>query len=176
MKHIIFLCSLFVFVSVSGFAQKGIDPDSAVMASMSKLKWMHGNWSGEGWVNSRDEQHLFTQSQSITTKIKGSIYLIEGINTDKQNTSLSRESFSVLSFDMFSKKYLMRAFKSDGKYVDGYARVERDGSLIWGFKIEGSPELRYTIKHVENKWYEVGEFSLTGTKWTKFYEMTLSKL
>lgn len=101
--------------------------------------------------------------------------LIEGLGVNKDNKGIVHEAFAVLSYDQYALKYLMRAFKSDGKYVDAKVRVEADGTLIWGFKNDDMPEVRYTIKLVDGKWFEIGEFSLSSEKWTKFYEMSLIK-
>jgi len=156
-------------------AQMGSTPDSVVLHKMKKLDWLRGEWTGEGWITIKGEQHFFEQEESISTKAKGTVMLIEGVGRDKITASLVHEAFAVLSYDMMGGKYLMRAFKSDGRYIDARVSVGDDGTLVWGFQIDLNPEIRYTIKEEEGQWHETGEFSLSGTKWTKFYEMRLRR-
>lgn len=168
---------LFILISFSSYGQQEIKPDSLVVNAMNKIEWMLGNWSGDGWVDSRDDRKFYNQTESVYTKAKGTVILIEGLGISKENENVAHEAFAVLSYDAFSNKYLLRAFKSDGKYIDAKVNVEDDGTFIWGFKInEMSPELRYTLKLIDNKWFEVGEFSVNGTMWTKFFEMTLKRV
>ncbi|TAH40358.1 MAG: hypothetical protein EYC69_11135 [Bacteroidetes bacterium] len=175
MKNNLLLIILLFSVSLSGKAQQSTITDSLAIKALGKLQWLEGNWSGEGWVDSRDARHFFNQTESIRTKVKGTVMLIEGLGIDKANAEIKHEAFAVVSYDIFARKYLMRAFKSDGKYVDAKINVEDDGTLVWGFKIDDAPEVRYTIKKVNEKWVEIGEFNLGAGKWTKFYEMTLNK-
>ncbi len=175
MKNNLVLIILLFSVSISLKAQQPTITDSVTLKSMGKLQWLEGNWSGEGWVDSRDARHFFNQTESIQTKVKGTVMLIEGLGVDKENAKIKHEAFAVISYDIFARKYLMRAFKSDGKYIDANIDVEEDGTLVWGFKIGDAPEVRYTIKKLNETWIEVGEYSLGAGKWTKFYEMTLNK-
>ncbi len=177
MKKFLFLIAVLVCTNNNTFGQQGSSPDSLVVRAMQKLSWLKGNWTGDGWVNTKSEQILFSQSQSVLSKVKGAVIMIEATVLNKTVANVTNESLAVISYDMYSHKYLMRSFKSDGRYVDANVEVKPDGTFIWSFQVaELSPEMRYTIKLVNNKWYETGEFSINGTTWTKFYEMTLSKM
>ncbi|HNQ61492.1 MAG TPA: hypothetical protein PKJ62_03800 [Bacteroidia bacterium] len=177
MKKILLILVVFSCNHIQTYGQQGSSPDSLALRAMQKLNWLKGNWSGDGWVDSKGERMLFNQSQSVISKVKGTVLLIEGTGLNKSGANSTNESFSVISYDIHAHKYLMRTFKSDGRYVDANVEVKQDGTFIWSFQVaELSPVLRYTIKLIDKKWHEVGEFSINGTQWTKFYEMTLSKI
>lgn len=156
-------------------AQQQSNPDSYGLSAMGKLSWMEGTWTGNGWLDTRDDRQIFTQTETVTYKVKGTVMLFEGLGINQHDKSIKYESFSVVSYDVYGRKYLMRTFKSDGNYVDAKITVEDDGTLIWGFQHQDMPEVRYTIKLVDNLWVEIAEFSLGGTNWTKFYEKKLKK-
>ncbi len=175
MKDKIFYSVLLLLLPFLVNAQVTSVPDSLVLHKMKKLDWLKGEWSGEGWISINGEQHFFEQEEIISVKVKGTVFLIEGIGRDKVTSGLVHEAFAVLSYDMMAGKYLMRAFKSDGRYIDAKVSVSDDSTLVWGFQIDLNPEIRYTIRQEEGQWRETGEFSLSGTKWTKFYEMRLRR-
>ena len=111
MKHNLMLIILLFSVSISLKAQQPTITDSVALKSMGKLQWLEGNWSGEGWVDSRDARHFFNQTESIQTKVKGTVMLIEGLGIDKENAEIKHEAFAVMSYDIFSQKYLIRTIK-----------------------------------------------------------------
>ncbi len=170
------LTVILLFLTSFCFAQRGQTPDSLTLVAMDKINWLSGDWTGEGWIMIGTEKKLFSQEEHITHKAKGSVILIDGVGVNNDDKNIVHEAFAVISYDLFTGKYLMRAFKSDGKYVDANVKVEEDGTFIWGFSNPQTPEVRYTIRLLENKWNEIGEYRLEGGQWKKFYEMNLTKL
>ena len=53
-----------------------------------------------------------------------------------------------------------------------------DKGFVWGFKEpQRGVEVRYTVTLTpKNEWYEIGEYTLDGKTWTKFIEMTLTRV
>jgi hypothetical protein len=68
----------------------------------------------------------------------------------------------------------MRAYRADGNYVEAEARVDEEGSFVWGFSLEHVGEVRYTTRLVDGKWVETGEMNRDGN-WFPFFGMTLVK-
>ena len=50
----------------------------------------------------------------------------------------------------------------------------KDGAFIWGFEDARMGHLRYTIRLVDERWFEIGERSPDAKTWVKFFEMTLT--
>jgi hypothetical protein len=60
--------------------------------------------------------------------------------------------------------------------VDAEATVG-DKSLIWSFRDPRAGQIRFTIKLDEQgRWFEIGEISMDGKGWHKFFEMTLQRV
>jgi hypothetical protein len=70
----------------------------------------------------------------------------------------------------------MRAYRSDGHYVDVDITVGENG-LVWQFEVPEMGKVRYTIRINERgQWVEYGEMSRDdGAHWHQFFTMTLDR-
>ncbi|MBP6821054.1 MAG: hypothetical protein KA368_05900 [Acidobacteria bacterium] len=171
------LCAL--LIPVAALAQSA---GTSSAADMKKLDFMIGDWKGEGWIEmGPGGRKNFKQSESIQSKLNGTVAIIEGLGKSKLPDSgqevVVHQALAVISFDSAAKKFQFRAFRADGKTIDAEMTAS-DQSLIWGFKDpQRNVEIKYTIKLTDaGQWNEVGEFSMDGKTWRKFFEMTLERV
>lgn len=157
------------------YAQPGLKPDSLHLAAMDKLSFMEGDWTGTGWIQMGRDKHHFTQKETVTRKVNNAVYVIDGLGLDSETNQVIHQAFAILSYDRANQKYLMRAIKGDGHYIDADAYVADDGSFIWGFQHPQAGQIKYTTRLVDGKWVEKGESTRDNITWYPFIEMTLSK-
>ncbi len=148
---------------------------------MKKLDFLVGEWEGEGWVQMGPgkKEYVF-QYESVQTKLGGKVLLIDGLGKRKlENGSVGEvvhEALAVVSWDDAKKVYRFEAYTVQQGNVDATLDVRENGA-VWGFDTPQGGKVRYTITRTEKgEWNEVGEFSRDGTKWMKFFEMTLQKV
>lgn len=175
MKIIIFIIIVFLIKNITVYNQSSIIPDSTLIHAMSKINFLKGKWSGEGWIQMGKGKEYFSQTESVVQKANGTVITIDGLGIDKSTNKIIHDAFAVISYDLTNNKYLMRAFKSDGKYIDADASFDKNGNFVWNFVHPLAGQTRYTITHIDNKWVERGEMSKDGINWFQFFEMTLSK-
>lgn len=168
---------LFVLFSIS-FVQSQ-PPKNESHEKMKALNFLTGEWQGEGWISFGPNQtHQFNETEKIQYKLDGSILMIEGRGIDKNSSpelqKIIHNAFAIINYDSPNNKYLMRAYKANGQFVDADVEVG-ENSLVWGFEISQG-KVRYTIKiNEKGQWHEIGEFSRDGENWFKNFEMTLNK-
>jgi hypothetical protein len=181
MKKLILLIgiSLMLLAPVAAMAQSHT---AASAAEMKKLDFLAGNWKGEGWIEmGPGGRSTFKQTEAVQSKLNGTVIIVEGLGTGKLASSgqegVVHNALAVISYDSTAKKYLFRAFRADGNYVDANVTMGEKG-LIWGFRNpQQGGEIRYTIKLTDaGQWFEIGEFSMDGKQWRKFFEMTLQRV
>jgi hypothetical protein len=166
---------LFCFLGVVGYSQPRMTPDSVTQNAMEKLSFLAGNWYGGGWIQMGRDRHTFSQKETVLQKVGNSVIVIDGLGTDPETNQTIHQAFAVISYDAANQKYLMRAFKVDGNYIDADARVDENGYFIWGYLHPQAGQMRYTTRLMEGKWVETGEMCRDGVNWTTFFAMTLSK-
>ena len=171
--------ALFFVISVisltSVFARQTEIKDSIVFLAMEKIYPLSGKWIGNGWIQMGRDKRTFTQTENVVQKANGTVILIDGLGVDEITKNPIHEAFAVISYDLSAKKYLIRAFLANGKYVDADIRVEPDGTIIWGYKHPQAGEIRYSIKVKNDKWEEIGEMNRDGNNWIPFFQMNLQK-
>jgi hypothetical protein len=123
------------------------------------------------------EKHIFSQTESIVSKVNNTIIQIEGLGRDIKNADMIiHQAFAIVSYDIQNKKYLFKAFKGDGRQIDAEAKLINDFTFEWGFSSPKTGQIKYTITVSNNKWTEVGEMSSDGGKtFVKYLEMVLVK-
>ena len=69
------------------------------------------------------------------------------------------------------------AYRAEGQSVDADITLTEKG-FVWGFKEPTrGVEAKYTVTITpKGEWHEVGEYTLDGKAWTKFIEMTLTRV
>lgn len=158
-------------------SQPGLQPSAQIRSAMQKIQFFEGRWSGTGWIQMGPQRHEFTVLESGTFKVNGSVLVQEGIGRDAMDsTIIVHQAFATISYDQEAGKYLMRAFRADGNYVDADLQVAEDGAVIWGFTHPMAGQIRYTIRQQGGQWVETGEMSRDGQHWRPFLEMRLTKL
>ncbi|MCC5648236.1 hypothetical protein LC607_36300 [Nostoc sp. CHAB 5824] len=176
MKNFI-LSILFLHILFYGVSQSNMKPDARLTAAMNKLRFMEGQWKGNGWIQFGPQKNTFVQTEDIRFKVNGTVLQIEGLGVDAKNTSqVIHEAFALISYDQAGDRYLMRAIRGNGNYVDAETRLLEDGAFEWKFKSPQAGEIRYTIRLVNSQWVEKGEINRDGTNWIQFFEMTLNKI
>ena len=175
MKNLLLTLSFFCILHATIAAQPGMTPDSITKAAMEKLTVLTGQWSGTGWIQMGRDKHFFNQSENVIQKVNQSVIVIDGLGTDSETNQVIHQAFAIVSYDKATQKYLMRAFRGDGNYVDADFEVVSDGIFIWGFTHPQAGRMKYTIRMTDGKWIETGEMSRDNTTWFPFFEMTLEK-
>lgn len=174
-KQFLMLVATVLLITMNSYGQPAMKPDSLTISSMEKLSFLTGDWTGEGWIQMGRNKHHFSQSETVTQKVNNSVIVIDGQGIDSETKQIIHQAFAVISFDKFQNEYLMRAFRADGNYIDAEAKVDENGSFVWGFTHPQAGQMRYTISLKDGKWFETGEMSRDGNNWFQFFEMTLTK-
>lgn len=181
-KRIASFLTLVLLFSAFGSTPHGQQPapPTAARREMAKLKFLVGNWRGEGWMEfGPGQRQPFTSGEEVQLKLDGVLLLIEGIHSARfpgqtADTKI-HHAVAAISYGEATKDYQVQAHKADGKSMA--ARGEfKDGAFIWGFNDPGLGHLRFTIRlNKQGQWHEIGERSRDGKTWTQYLEMTLSK-
>ena len=173
------LVLVWLFLPIIALAQN-VESQSA--KEMKRLDFLVGDWTGEGWIEMGPSgRSTFKQTETVQSKLNGTVVLIEGVGKGKLASTgqegIVHNALAVISFDSRAKKYQFRAYRADGNFVDADVTAEAN-SLIWGFREpQRNAEIKYTIKlNDAGHWFEVGEFSMDGKTWRKFFEMTLQRV
>ena len=175
MKNLLLTLPFIYALQTALVAQPVMTPDSITKEVMAKLEFLTGQWSGTGWIQMGREKHFFNQSENVIQKVNQSVIVIDGLGTDNETNQVIHQAFAVISYDKAAQKYLMRAYRGDGNYIDADAEVAPDGSFVWGFTHPQAGRMKYTIRMTDGKWIETGEMSRDNTTWFPFFEMTLSR-
>jgi hypothetical protein len=142
---------------------------------MQKIDFLTGQWTGNGWIQMGRQKHLFTIRESVVKKVNDAVLVIDGLGTEEETNKVIHQAFATVSYDVKLNKYIMRAFRADGGYVDADAMVDETGRFVWSFQHPQAGTIRFTTALVDNQWIEKGEMSRDGVTWMLFMEMMLSK-
>ena len=173
MKKLLFFLAMFIGTNV--FAQNPFQPKPETLDALKKVSFITGNWKGTGWIQMGPQKHTFIQTETVISKVNGTVIQIDGLGVDEKNSDrIIHQAFAIISYDIDNKKYLMKAFKGDGGQIDANVKIIDDHTFEWGFSSPMTGIVKYTISVVNNKWTEVGEMSRDeGKNWFKYFEMVL---
>ena len=150
--------------------------------AMKKLDYLAGKWKGEATVSmDPKETKTVTQTEDVQFKLNGTVLLVEGVGRGKlpgkDEEGVLFNALGVMSYDAQTKKYKVKAYRSEGQSVDADLTLAEKG-FVWGFKEPTrNLEVKYTMTlTAKGEWHEIGEFSQDGKTWTKFIEMTLTRV
>lgn len=173
--------TFFLFILLINVAALAQSAGTSSAAEMKKLDFLLGEWKGEGWIEmGPGGRKSFRQTESVRSKLNDTVIIIEGLGKGKIASSgeevTVHNALAIISYDSGAKRYLLRAFRADGNYIDADVTAGAN-SLVWGFREpQRNIEIRYTIKLSDaGQWIEVGEFSMDAKNWRKFFEMTLER-
>jgi len=170
MKTII-LSTILGFILTCSFSQ---EVQKTKQEKMKLLKHLEGTWSGTGWASSPDgSRNEFDQTESIVSKLDGTVLLIEGTGREKGTDNISFNALAVFTFNPEKDKYDIRSYLASGESTNAEGIIE-DDIFVWRFDVPGGA-VRYTITANKTTWKEYGEFSRDSTQWYKFMEMNLTK-
>jgi len=153
---------------------------TAQIEAMKKLSFLVGEWKGSGWMAFGDRRSEFNATETATVRAGGVVLMVEGHHTvDLPGQAAQRvvhEAFGVLWYDESSGSYNFQAFLATGRHSTFKARC--DGKqVVWGYEDPHMGKVRYTITIDEKgRWFEIGERDEDEKGWTKFFEMTLSRV
>jgi hypothetical protein len=151
-------------------------------AEMKKLDFLAGKWKGEATLTAGPmDTKTLTQTEDVQYKLDGTVLLVEGVGRGKlpgrDEEAVLFNALAVISYDPAAKTYKIRAYRMEGQSVDADLKLTEKG-FVWGFKEpRRGVEVRYTMTITpKGEWLEVGEYTLDGKAWTKFIEMTLTRV
>ena len=174
------LLSLLMLVPVVAQAQNPPLASRAHQEAMQKVAFLLGEWRGEGWIQvGAGERRTFTQSETVQSKLLGTLIQIEGLGKGKLGGSgeeaIVHNAFAVISYDAKAGQYTFHAYQAQGQVTDATATIS-DNSLVWGFQ-SGPATIRFTIRiNDKQQWVEVGEVSQDSKTFHQFFEMTLNRV
>ena len=176
------MCRLALLVVVVSAGSVCAQPPGEVnREAMKKLDFLAGKWEGEATLFRGKEQTKFTQTEDVRYKLDGVLLQVEGVGRGKlpgkDEEGVLFHALGVISYDAPAKRYRIKAYRVDGQAVDADL-VLTDAGFVWGFREPArGVEIRYTVMHTaKGEWYQVGEHSPDGRNWTKFIEMTLTRV
>jgi hypothetical protein len=144
------------------------ETDSISQAKIKELKFMVGNWKGNGWMMGRNGKSEFDQTEKIKFKLDSTAILIEG--EGKSNGRVIHSALAILTYNKGEDNYSFRSYLPSGQSAEFKAELI-DGKLHW-YPRENT---RYvTWLNDKGQWCEKGEFMREGN-WSQFFEMTLKK-
>ena len=153
-------------------------PDAQITeqrAAISRLDFMLGTWTGNGWMMRGPGQRAeFNQTEVVQKKLDGTIITIDGDGRDKSNPDrIIHNAFAVFTYVPETKQYRFQPYLP-GHQLDVSPTVS-DHSWTWGFDAPYG-KTRFTLDFADGSWHEIGEFSRdSGQTWAKNFEMTLTK-
>jgi hypothetical protein len=172
------LAAAALFAAASS-AQQPAGPNKA---EMKKLEFLAGKWAGDATVTvGPKDTRTVKQTEDVRFKLDGTVLLLEGTGRGKlpgkDEEGVLFNALGVISYDAAAKKHKIRAYRLEGQSVDADL-VVTDKGFVWGFKEPKSGvEVRYTMTLTpKDEWHEVGEYTPDGKTWTKFMEMTLTRV
>lgn len=144
--------------------------------AMKKLDFLVGTWKGKAWYwMGPDQKHEVDQTETVEFRQQGVLMHVEGLGLDAKTGAIVHDALAVISFDDVNRKYTFTSWAGAGRSGVSEA-VIGENKLVWGMK-HGPASVRYTIVlNDRGEWYEIGERSMDGATWTRFFEMTLKKM
>ena len=168
-----------LLVAAPALAQQ---PGAANREAMKKLDYLAGQWKGDATITQGKEgKQTIQQTEDVEYRLGGTVLLIEGKGTGKlagqDKEGLVFNALAVVSYDAEAKRYAIKAYRAEGQSVDAILTLTEKG-FVWGFvEPRRKTSVRYTMTRTDKgEWHEVGEFSPDGKEWTKFMEMTLTRV
>jgi hypothetical protein len=173
--------AVFLLAAVPAAAQPPGD-GAAHREAMKKLDFLVGRWEGEASITlGPTGKQTIKQTEEVEYRLGGTVMLIEGKGTGKLpgkgEEGLVFNALAVVSYDAGEKRYMIKAYRAEGQAVDAILTLI-DKGFVWGFlEPKQRGQVRYTMNLTEKgEWHEVGEYSSDGKEWTKFFEMTLTRV
>jgi hypothetical protein len=165
---------LIAVVLAAGAMAQQPKPPTAQLDEMKKASFLLGRWKGSGTMEmAPGQRHTFNQTEDVESKLGGLLVVIQGEGKSDAGR-VGHQAFAVLSYQE-PGGFHFRSWDQFGRTIDAPATF-KDGTFVWSMQA-GPSHMRYTI-HVgsDGQWREIGEMSMDGTTWRKFFEMTLDRV
>jgi hypothetical protein len=149
--------------------------------AMKKLAFLTGKWAGEATlVLGPDKTETVKQREDVQLKLGGAVLLIEGIGTgrlpDSEKEGVVFNAMAVINYDAEAGKYRMKAYRAEGTAIEPEFALTETG-FTWQFTLPGKKtQIKYTATVADGSWNEVGEMSLDGVRWNKFFGMIVKRV
>jgi hypothetical protein len=170
---------VFLLAAVPAAAQQ---PGAANREAMKKLDYLTGKWKGDATVTQGPKGKMaIKQTEDVEYRLGGTVLLVEGKGTGQlpgqDKEGLVFNALAVISYDAEAKRYAIKAYRAEGQSVDAILTLT-DKGFAWGFQEpKRGTQVRYVMTLTDKgEWHEVGEYSPDGKAWTKFIEMTLTRV
>lgn len=168
-KILLVIFALLGFVNV--YAQTESNP----------LSFMVGTWKGTGWMMTQSGKQFTDIIENVICKLDCAVLSVEGLGiktdtlTKKQITV--HDAFGVISKDVKSNKWVMRAYKKSD-LIDAEIAFVGEKVIRWELPIpNNSGVMRFTTDFsTPSKWKGTGEYSRDGQNWMKIMETELTKV
>lgn len=175
----VLLLNTFPLLEISAVTGQEHKPLSAQLQAMKKFNLWVGQWIGSGWALSENGQRIeFTLAEKVERKVGGTVLLVEGHGTrknDKGAEIVTHDGLVVVSFNEKTNRYHWHGHDVSRGTIDAELKLI-DGGFEWAFKAEErAATIRFTIKINEKQWHELGEVSIDGKNWHRFMEVTLQR-
>lgn len=159
--------------TISLFGQSNNLLDSGV----NKFRFMEGVWKGNGWVLSGDTKQFFKETETVTTKLSGTVVQIEAFGVAlNEKTNIINNALGLLLYNNENEKYELHIYQSDGSKIIANVKMNNMNEIEWNLSVSSNLIIRYTIKVEGTKWFEAGFKSTdNGISWKQNFEMTLLK-
>lgn len=146
---------------------------------MQRLRYMVGDWHGEGWILTPDGRRMaFAGSERVQQKLDGLALLVEGAFA-APDSATGREvpvhaTLGVIAYDPRTSAYRFDTWLASGIAAQHRLEVEATG---WRWQIETpAGPIRYSMTLTpDGAWSERGERAVPGGTWEQFFAMHLRR-
>lgn len=152
---------------------------AAIRSAMAPLVRMAGCWTGDGAMRTGPGPARPARGvEWIEPRLDGTLVTVQGrfraLGPDQALGPVIHSAFATIVTDG-AGGFRFTAFLSNGLNADMRGRLE-GSRFSWSPPAVAGRQTRYIADwSVENRWHEVGEFSMDGTNWVRFMEMTLHR-
>ncbi len=158
-------------------AQMTSEAQPDVVAAMSTLEMMVGEWSGTSTTRlGPDREQISQVREMVELRLGGEMLVVEGLGTmDVEGESrVIHHAFGAVTYDDATDRYRMRSYRAGQGWVD--AELDVEGSTVqWTLESPAGP-IRFTADFTEpDRWIETGELE-RGGQWVQFLRMELDRV
>jgi hypothetical protein len=168
-KILLIIFALFGFVNI--YAQTENNP----------LSFMVGTWKGTGWMMTQNGKQFTDITENVICKLDCAVLSVDGLGTKTDSLTQKRitvhDAFGIISKDVKSNKWVMRAYKK-GEVIDAEIISVSEKVIRWELPIPNNGGvMRFTTDFsTTGKWKGTGEYSRDGQSWMVIMETELTKV
>jgi hypothetical protein len=149
------------------------------LAAAAPFSLWIGEWKGSGWsIGASGERTEFELSESVKERMAGTVLLVEGHGTrtsGRQKGTTSHDGLVIVYRDD-TGRIRWNGHEASSPTIDAEV-VPGDRSFQWSFSAGAQRAIiRFVITLDGERWTESGDVSTDGASWTRFMEMTLSRV